>query len=251
MNEFNCICCNYKSDRKPNYDRHIASKFHSKNEEKYNQLQGNNKLIEANNIIKKLTEENQSLIKTTIRLNALLDKNNKIDDKIDDKARTYEMINDEFCTGFIRTEKEITLEKNNKLEDILSLNVEHIKKNIPFFKVYLECLLENDTQPLTNFINSKFRPCDYTIDDDGDLYIFDNNNEPVDINASFRIMRRTLSSQIKKSKELYFELLNKYRKDTEFTIVDIDFNLFDDVTTSDGKAITIQFFTDCITMKKD
>ena len=47
MNEFNCICCNYKSDRKPNYDRHIASKFHSKNEEKYNQLQGNNKLIEA------------------------------------------------------------------------------------------------------------------------------------------------------------------------------------------------------------
>ena len=249
MPEYFCLCCTYNTNDKSKYNRHMETNKHKEKEKQLGIREQSleEQLIEANKSIKKLTEERQALIKTNIRLNALLDKN----DKIDDKARTYQMINDEFCTGFIRTEKEITLEKNNKLEDILSLNLEHIKKNIPFFKVYLQCLLENDTQPLTNFINSKFRPCDYSIDDDGDIYFFDNNNEPVDINASFRIMRRTLSSQIKKSKELYFELLNKYRKDTEFTIVDIDFNLFDDVTTSDGKAITIQFFTDCITMKKD
>ena len=58
-------------------------------------------------------------------------------------------------------------------------------------------------------------------------------------------MRKTLASQIKKSKELYYELLNKYRKDNVFDI-DIDFDVFNKILTSDGKAITLEFFTDCL-----
>ena len=241
MNEYNCICCNYNTDRKPNYDRHIVSKIHYKNEEKYNQAQGNDKLIEANKIIKKLTEENQSLIKTNIRLNSMLDNTYKIENK----PRAFELINDSFCLDFIRTEKEIELEQNNELEDILSLNIENIKKSIPFFTMYLKCLLENNTDALTNYINSKFKPTDYTIDDDGDIYFFNDKEEQVDINSCFRIMRKTLASQIKKSKELYYELLNKYRKDNVFDI-DIDFDVFNKILSTDGKAITLEFFTDCL-----
>ena len=58
-------------------------------------------------------------------------------------------------------------------------------------------------------------------------------------------MRRSIASQIKKSKELYYELLNKYRKDNVFEI-DIDFSIFNEVLTTDEKSITLKFFTDCL-----
>ena len=241
MNEYNCICCNYNTNRKPNYDRHIVSKIHYKNEEKYNQAQGNDKLIQANKLIKKLTEENQTLIKTNIRLNSMLDNTYKIENK----PRAFELINDSFCLDFIRTEKEIELEQNNELEDILSLNIENIKKSIPFFNMYLKCLLENNTEALSNYISSKFKQTDYTTDDDGGIYFYNEKEEQVEINICFRIMRRTLSSQIKKSKELYYEFLNKYRKDNIYDI-DLDFSIFDDALTTDKKSITLKFFTDSL-----
>ena len=111
--------------------------------------------------------------------------------------------------------------------------------------MYLKCLLESNTDALTNYINCKFKPTDYTIDDDGDIYFYNEKEEKVDINTCFRIMRRSIASQIKKSKEFYYELLNKYRKNNVFDI-DIDFDVFNDILSTDGKAITLQYFTDCL-----
>ena len=241
MVQYNCICCSYKTDRKLNYTRHMSSKLHLKSEKGLETQSEDNKLFEANQIIKKLTEDNANLLNTIKRLNSMLDKN----DKIDNKPRSFELINDSFCHDFIRTEKEIQLEQNNELEDIMYLNIENIKKSIPFFNMYLKCLLESNTDALTNYINCKFKPTDYTIDDDGDIYFYNEKEEKVDINTCFRIMRRSIASQIKKSKEFYYELLNKYRKNNVFDI-DIDFDVFNDILSTDGKAITLQYFTDCL-----
>ena len=244
MSEYFCLCCTYNTNDKSKYNRHMETNKHKKKQKELGIREQSleDQLIEAKKSIKILTEEKQTLIKTNIRLNALLDNN----DKIDDKARSYQTINDDFCLDFIRTDKEIELEKNNDLKDILSLNIEHIKKNIPFFNMYLKCLLESNIEPLSNYISCKFRQTDYTIDN-GDIYFYNEKEEQVDINSSFRILRRSIASQIKKSKELYYELLNKYRKNNVFDIVDIDFNLFDDVLSSDSKAITLNFFTECLT----
>ena len=243
MVEYNCKCCNYNTIDKSKYMRHVETNKHKTKEKKLGIREESleDKIVELNRIINDLKNECLNKDKTIKRLNTFIDKN----DKIDNKPRNFELINNAFCVGFIRTEKEIILERNNELHDILSLNIENIKKNIQFFEVYLKCLLENNTQPLTNFINSKFKASDYTTDEEGGIYFYNEKEEQVDIQSAFRILRRSIASQLRKSKELYFELLNKYRKHTEFEI-NIDFDLFDNVLTEGGKALTLQYFTDCL-----
>lgn len=250
MVEYNCICCSYKTDRKLNYTRHMSSKLHLKSEKGLETQSEDKKLFEANQIIKKLTEDNANLLNTIKRLNSLVDKNHKEEDT---KPNPVSKICDNFAKGFINTGNEVKfMEQDNKLDDIVSMNYNNITNNIPIFKVYMKCLVDNNLDPFKSFIKKSFKPNDYKKEDDEYIFYNDEGAE-VDITC-FGITRKQFSKQIIKCDELYKEYLNKLRRrdQEEYNLMmeslnnDVNFDIFSQILTGNKKAISKSFFIECL-----
>lgn len=263
MVEYTCICCNYITTHKAKYDRHLETKKHKDNEREQGirEVSLEEKLIEANKLIKdlqaknkELSEINMSNQKTIKTLQDQVKKQEKED--ADNKPTPVSKFGDSFIKDFIypNTIKAFD-EVDNEIEDILTYNYHNIRKNIPMFKVYLECRIESSLDPFNTFIKKHIKPKDYKLDDDGEIIFYNESGDETNMSDySIGLLRKTFAKQITSCDDLYKEYLNEYRRKDqnkhdmllEHISTEIDYEIFDNILTNDNKSITKRAFEDAL-----
>lgn len=264
MVQYNCICCSYKTDRKLNYTRHMSSKLHLKCEKGLETQSEDKKLFEANQIIKKLTEDNANLLNTIKRLNALVD--HKEEDTKPNPTPLH-VIGGLFNKSYINKEQESRFDlERNDLVSIVSMDYKNITNPIPIVDVYMRCLIDSTLDPLKGFISKHFKPKDYAFNNKNEIVFYDTditNDDPEKrtnlIEYSIgktQQLRKRLAKEIRNCDNFYKEYINMYRREDQqnsdilsyHTAEQIDFDIFSKIIIQDKKNefITKEFFIECL-----